>query len=256
MALGLGLSESEIHSSEHTRRWGRGNPWCPAQWGHFIADNGSLSLVLKEGGGIWQATEEFIWNVLWCCKGLRALQRRENIGGHTYVRGFLQPFPQPGWTALSTLTPTMIWRSSVIYPQNLEGIFCMSDASLWFIAALLTVCPHTLNHTDSKVFSCAQHFEKKHSTKRERERRWTWGSIRESDSGWQESSQLDVRVDSLWQCSGTTPQIRLGYFCKICYCQTRTEGRLCHFKALGHENDGTRNLLYCISTSLICVRST
>lgn len=43
MALGLGLSESEIHSWEHTRR----NPWCPAQWGHFIVDHGSLLLVLK-----------------------------------------------------------------------------------------------------------------------------------------------------------------------------------------------------------------
>lgn len=67
MALGLGLSECEIHSSEHTRRWSRRILDAPTQWGHFGVDCGGLLLVLMgEEKHFWQLNEEFIWNVLRC----------------------------------------------------------------------------------------------------------------------------------------------------------------------------------------------
>lgn len=51
-AHGLGPWAVWIWNSQlraHTRRWSRRNPWCPAQWGHFKTDHGSLSLVLNGG---------------------------------------------------------------------------------------------------------------------------------------------------------------------------------------------------------------
>ncbi len=134
----------------------------------------------------------------------------------------------------------------MLYPQNLGVFFCMSELSVWFDTSLLTVCPHSLSkpHRLHGVSLCTAVCME--TCNQERERRWTWGSIRGSDLGWQQSSLLDFCGDRPWQClecTGRKQQWRylLWVFAQSTLCrQTWTERIEWHFKVLIDPNYETK----------------
>lgn len=186
MASGPGLSESEIHSSEHTRRWSRRDPWCPAQWGHFIVDHGRILLVLKGEEKHFDRPMKNLFEmscgVEKICVLFKKLQGKPSEGAQI---GVYTTVP-PAWPECFINTYTNpYWRWSVLYPQNLLvlvflfyfslALNCQFDSTNHFWQ-----CVHIAgaNCTDSMVSRCAQQFVWKHGTKwetpnmREHQRKW------------------------------------------------------------------------------------
>ena len=206
MALGLGLSESEIHSSEHTRRWSRRNPWCPAQWGHFIVDHGSLLLVLKGEEKHFDRPMKNLFEmscgVEKICVLFKKLRGKTSEGTQIWVSSSLV-------RVLYQHLHQLVFEDDQSFIHKIFGYFFrMSELSVWFNTACLTVCPHSLSkpHRFHGISLCTAVCME--TCNQEGERRWTWGSIRERDLGWQESSLLEFCGDRLWQCSGRKQQWR------------------------------------------------
>lgn len=196
MALGFGLSESEIHSWEHTRRWSRRNPWCPAQWGHFIVDHGSRMLVLK---GEERHFDRPMKNLFEKSCGVEKICVLFNK-----LHG--KPLEDTRIRVYTTIPPVWFECWPVLYLQNRGVAFpclsCQYDSTQWFWQ-----CVHIpwANRTDSMVSSCAQQFVWKHATKTET---LNMRGHQINDFSWQDSSLLDFCGDRLWQCSGREQQWR------------------------------------------------
>lgn len=145
MALGLGLSESEIHSWEHTRRWSQRNPWCPAQWGHFIVDHGSLLLVLKGEEKHFDRPmknlSEMSCGVEKICVLFKKLQGKPLEG--TQIR--IHTIIPPAWFKCFINMVSTEDDQSFIYKILGYVFFSMSGLSVWVNSTILTGCPHSLS---------------------------------------------------------------------------------------------------------------
>lgn len=148
MALGLGLSESEIHSWEHTRRWSQRNPWCPAQWGHFIVDHSSLLLVLKGEEKHFDRPMKNLFEmscgVEKICVLFKKLQGKPLEGTQIQIHTIIPP----AWfkcfiNMFSTEDDqTFIYK---ILGYFFFFFFTMSDLSVWVNSTILTGCPRSLS---------------------------------------------------------------------------------------------------------------